>query len=48
MPANNSPTNRSIRRSAALDRFKLDPKKAADEGYLERKAIEKAALQRNH
>lgn len=47
MPANNSKTNRNIRRAAALERFSLDPKKADDEKYQERKAIEKAALQRN-
>jgi hypothetical protein len=47
MPANNSKTNRSVRRAAALERFKLDPKKVNDEKYQERKAIEKAALERH-
>jgi hypothetical protein len=46
MPANNSPTNRAIRRTSALERFKLDPAKATDEKYLERKALEKAALEK--
>ena len=47
MPANNSKTNRSIRRQAALARFKLDPKRADDKGYQERKAAEKTALERS-
>ena len=47
MPANNSKTNRNIRRAAALERFSLDPKRIDDEEYQKRKAVEKAALQRN-
>jgi hypothetical protein len=44
MPANNSMTNRRVRRVAALERFSLDPKKAEDKGYQERKAQELASL----
>ena len=44
MPANNSKTNRNIRRAAALERFKIDPAKQGDEKYMERKAQEKEAL----
>lgn len=56
MPANNSPTNRNIRRVAAQARFKISPtgslrenrtpeeKAVADAGYLERKEEERAAL----
>lgn len=47
MPANNSPTNRSIRRAAALDRFKINPAKAEDKDYVARKQVEKAALERS-
>ena len=55
MSFNNSPTNRSIRRAAALERFKISPtgslrtkrtpdqKAEADTGYVERKEIERAA-----
>lgn len=46
MPANNSPTNRAIRRASALQRFKLDPAKAGDDAYKDRKAVEKAALEK--
>ena len=46
MPANNSKTNRSIRRASALERFKLDPKRAEDTGYVERKETERAALKK--
>jgi hypothetical protein len=57
MPANNSPTNRNIRRVAALERFKISPtgslrasrtpeqKAVADVEYKDRKAVELAALQ---
>lgn len=56
MPANNSPTNRNIRRAAALERFTISPtgslrasrtpeqKAKADEGYVERKNAEREAL----
>lgn len=58
MPANNSKTNRSIRRTAALERFVMNPTRSdsekasraargLDEGYAERKAVEKTALE-NH
>jgi hypothetical protein len=57
MPANNSKTNRSIRRTSALERFKISPtgslrqrtpeaKALADVGYVERKEQELAGLQR--
>lgn len=46
MPANNSKTNRSIRRASALTRFKLDPKRIDDKDYQERKSIERAALEK--
>lgn len=46
MPANNSKTNRAIRRAAALERFKLDPARLTDEGYQERKAVELEALKK--
>lgn len=56
MPANNSKTNRSIRRTAALKRFTTSPKRSVgelarrekfglNEGYTERKAVELAALE---
>lgn len=45
MSTNNSKTNRDIRRTSALQRFKLDPAKVGDEKYKERKAVEKAALE---
>lgn len=56
MPANNSKTNRNIRRAAALERFKIsstgplregrtaDQQAAAAAAYSESKAIEKEAL----
>jgi hypothetical protein len=55
MPANNSKTNHSIRRAAALERFKVysGPKREgrtaeeqakAAEGYLDRKEQERLAL----
>jgi hypothetical protein len=47
MPANNSKSSRSPRRASALKRFTLDPKRADDKEYQARKAIEKAALERN-
>jgi hypothetical protein len=47
MPANNSKTNRSIRRKAALTRFALDPKRIDDKGYQERKAKELESLKKN-
>jgi hypothetical protein len=47
MPANNSPTNRSIRRASALKRFSIAPAKSTDAAYLERKATEKAALEKS-
>ena len=58
MPANNSKTNISIRRTAALERFKISPtgplrtkrtpeqKEEAAKGYVERKEQELASLQR--
>ena len=46
MPANNSKTNVAIRRASALTRFKLDPKRIDDKDYQERKATEKAALEK--
>lgn len=46
MPSNNSKTNRSVRRAAALERFKLDPAKANDAEYRERKAQELEALKK--
>lgn len=46
MPANNSPTNRAIRRASALERFKLDPKRIDDKDYQERKSVEKEALEK--
>jgi hypothetical protein len=48
MPANNSKTNRAIRRASALERFKLDPTKVNDEAYQERKAVELEALKKSH
>jgi hypothetical protein len=45
---NNSPTNRAVRRASALARFSIDPSKAEDKSYLERKAVEKAALERTY
>ena len=47
MPANNSKTNRNIRRAAALIRFKKDPKKIDDKGYNERKDLEEASLKKH-
>lgn len=47
MPANNSKTNRNIRRTAALQRFKLDPKRLTDDAYQERKAVELEALKKS-
>lgn len=56
MPSNNSPTNRNIRRAAALDRFKIsssgplregrteDQQAAAAAVYVENKTVEKEAL----
>lgn len=44
MPANNSKTNRNIRRAAALERFSSDPAKATNADYIEAKKIEKEAL----
>lgn len=56
MPANNSKTNRNIRRAAALGRFKISPtgplregrtddqQHAASAAYAENKATEKEAL----
>lgn len=56
MPANNSKTNRSIRRAAALDRFEISSKgplrqgrtdeqqAEAAVGYVERKEQEREAL----
>ena len=56
MSHNNSKTNRNIRRTAALSRFKMSPtgslrngrteerKQEVDLDYLEMKSIEKAAL----
>lgn len=46
MPANNSKTNRSIRRASVLSRFKKDPKRADDKAYIERKDIEEASLKK--
>ena len=46
MPANNSKTNRNIRRAAALARFKLNPAKAENKQYQEAKAIELEALKK--
>lgn len=44
MPANNSQTNKNIRRASALERFKIDPTKTSDKDYMGRKEAEKAAL----
>ena len=58
MSHNNSKTNRSHRRTAALERFKISPtgslrakrtpeqKAAADEGYVERKEQELESLKK--
>lgn len=46
MPANNSKTNRSIRRAAALERFKMDPARLTDDEYQKRKEQELEALKR--
>ena len=43
---NNSKTNRSVRRTSALARFKLDPAKGEDKGYQERKAQELESLKK--
>lgn len=60
MPANNSKTNRNIRRASALERFKVSPtgplregrtdeqKAAAAVEYKDRKAVELASLQKQH